>query len=177
MVTTDHATVLIVAKPSSLQVSLRALLLAMPQVGVVHEADDLSAALQMELEPQPALVLLDGDVCGEIGLAMRRARLRWPQARFVFLANDVLQEKMALDARTDAVLLKGSPPARLVVVLVGLLGRPEQHEEGSTVGVSVRPRSGRMSRLGEQLETMVRGQGQWADQRSRADVSYQAMRR
>lgn len=164
MVTSNHAAALIIAKPSSLQVGLRALLIAMPQVGVVHEADDLSAVLQMELRPQPVLVLLDGDVSGEIGLAARRVRLGWPQARLVFLANDVQQEKKASDARADAVLLKGSLPARLVAILVSLLGRPDQHEEeGSTVSVSVRPRSRWLSRLGEQLETMVRGQSQWAD--------------
>jgi DNA-binding NarL/FixJ family response regulator len=159
MVANNQVSALIVAKPSPLQVGLRALLVAMPQIGIVQEIDDLGAAIQIELRPQPILVLLDGDVSGEIEVAMRRGRLRWPQARFVFLANDVQQEKRASDARADAVLIKGSPPARLVAVLVRLLGRPEQHkEESSTIDVSVRPRGGWQPRLG-QLVTKVRGQG------------------
>lgn len=178
MVTSNHASALIIAKPSPLRVSLRALLIAMPQVGVVREADDWSAALQLELEPHPVLVLLDGDVVEEIWLVLRRMRLKWPRARFFFLASDVLQEKRASDARADAVLLKGSLPARLVAVLVSLLGRPEHSEEvGSVVSVSVQPYRWWLPRFNGQLETMVRGQNQRADQRGRARIAYQAVRR
>jgi DNA-binding NarL/FixJ family response regulator len=168
MVMSKTASTLIVAKQSPLQSGLRALMAAMPQVGIVHEADDLSAATQAKLEPHPVLVLLDGDVAGEIGLSVRRTRLRWPQARCVCLANDVQQEKKACDAGADAVLLKGVPAARLIAVLVRLLGRSGQQEESSDVGVSVRPRRGWLPRLGGQLGRMLRDRGWWSGRPDRA---------
>ena len=167
MVMSKLASTLIVAKQSPLQSGLRALIGAMPQVGVVHEADDLSAATQVKLEPQPVLVLLDGDAAGDIGLSVRRMRLRWPQARCVCLVNDVQQEKWASDAGADAVLLKGAPAARLIAVLVSLLGRSGQQEESGPVGVSVRPRAGWLPRLGGRLDHMVRDRGR-AGRRGRA---------
>jgi DNA-binding NarL/FixJ family response regulator len=177
MVTSKLATTLIVARQSPLQNGLRALLNAMPQVGVVHEADDLSAATQAKLEPQPVLVLLDGDAAGEIGLSVRRMRLRWPQARCVCLANDVQQEKKASEAGADAVLLKGAPAARLIAVLVRLLGRSRQQDESSAAGVSVRPRQGWLPRLGGQVDHMLRNRGWRSDRRGRAARAREAVGR
>lgn len=177
MVTGKLASTLIVAKQSSLQSGLRALVAAMPQVGAVHEADDLSAATQAKLVPHPVLVLLDGDVAGEIGVAVRRVRLRWPKARCVCLVNDVQQEKRACDAGADAVLLKGVPAARLIAVLVRLLGRSGQQEESGAVGVSVRPRPGWLPRLGGQLDHMLRDRGWWSGRRDRAATVREAARR
>jgi DNA-binding NarL/FixJ family response regulator len=160
MVTSNQTSALIIAKPGPLQIGLRALLIAMPQVEVVYVADDLPAAMQTELKPQPTLILLDGDIAGEIWVVVRRMRIRWPYARLVFLANDVQQEKKASDARADAVLLKGFPPARLVALLVRLLDQPRRDRDGDAVVVSGQPRRGWLSRLGGQLDAMWRGQGQ-----------------
>jgi DNA-binding NarL/FixJ family response regulator len=177
MVTSEFASTLIVAKESPLQSGLRALLTAMPQVGVVHEADDLSAATQAKLEPQPVLVLLDGDAAGEIELAVRRMRLRWPEARCVYLANDVHQEKRASDAGADAALLKGVPAARLIAVLVRLLGRSGQQEESGAVGVSVRPHRGWLPRLSGHLDHVLRDRGWWSCRRDRAATAREAVGR
>lgn len=148
MAMSNRASILIVARPGPLQVGLRALLAAMPQVGVVHEADDLRAAIQARPDPCPVLVLLDGEADGEIGLSVRRVRLGWPQARCVCLVDSVQQEKEASDAGADAVLFEGAPVARLIAVLVRLLGRSGQAEASSVVTVSVRPGRSWLPRLG-----------------------------
>jgi DNA-binding NarL/FixJ family response regulator len=134
--TANQVSALITARPGPLREGLQALMIAMPQIGTVHEADDVRSAMQMGLEYQPVLVLLDADLAGgETWLAVRRARARWPQSRCVFLANDVQEQQAAEAAGADAALLKGFPAARLVAVLVSLLPMA-QAEERVDVGIA-----------------------------------------
>jgi len=120
------AAAMIIAKRSVLRDGLRALVMAMPQLKAVHEADDLTSALKLS-EPQPALVMLDlparrnGE---DAWLTVRRAKARWPQARCIFLANDVQQQQEAESAGADVVLLEGFPPEKLVAAIVKLLPCP-----------------------------------------------------
>lgn len=118
---------LIVAKPGPLRDSLQALMAAMPQIEAAYEVNDLvsSAEAEMTFACGPTLVLLDCSLNGgDTWMVVRRAKTRWPQARCVFLANDVQQQQEAEAAGADAVLLKGFPAARLVATMVRLL--PEQ---------------------------------------------------
>jgi len=116
------ASVLIIARPGPLRDGLQALLTAIPQIDTVEWVCDLSSVLDMTSEHCPALVFLDaGTAGGEISLAVRRAKTRWPQAQCLFLANDVQQQREAENANADAALLKGFPPAKLVATIAGLL--------------------------------------------------------
>jgi DNA-binding response OmpR family regulator len=116
---------LIVAKPGPLRDSLQALMAAMmPQIEAAYEVNDLASALEMTFACCPTLVLLDCGLNGGDGwMTVRRAKAKWPQARCVFLANDVQQHQEAEAAGADAVLLKGFPAAGLVATIVGLLPR------------------------------------------------------
>jgi DNA-binding NarL/FixJ family response regulator len=121
----NGAHTLIVARPGSLRDGLRALIAAIPQIGIVDEADDISSASRIAIEHRPTLVVLDSDTAGgEIWLTVRRAKALWPQAECIFLANDVQQHQAAEAASADAALLKGFPAARLVATIVRLLHQP-----------------------------------------------------
>ena len=149
MTTARHPTALLIARPSPLQIGLHALLISMPQIQIVHKADDLAAATDMMIAPPPVLVVVDGDVSKEIGLTVRRLRFTWPQARCVLLANDAQQEKTASAAGADAVLLKGFPAPKLIALLVRLLGQPQS--EGGNFAA-------RGTKRAEQSETTDPGQ-------------------
>lgn len=121
----NGAYTLIVARPGSLRDGLQALMAAIPQIGIVDEANDISSAWRTALQHRPTLVVLDSDTAGgEIWLAVRRAKALWPQAECIFLADDVQQHQAAEAAGADAALLKGFPAARLVATIVRLLHQP-----------------------------------------------------
>lgn len=152
---TIQASALIIAKPGPLRDGLQALMTAVPQAEIVNKADDISSAMQMSLEQQPALVLMDADLAGsEIWLAVRSVRSRWPNSRCVFLANDVKQQQSAEAAGADTVLLKGFPAARLGGVLVSLLevARGEDKADGGIASPS--PRSDGLLGRGQDRVTL-----------------------
>jgi DNA-binding NarL/FixJ family response regulator len=121
----NGAYTLIVARPGSLRDGLQALMTAIPQIGIIDEANDIPSAWRTAFEHRPTLVVLDSDSAdGEIWLAVRRAKALWPQAECIFLANDVQQHQAAEAAGADAALLKGFPAARLVATIVRLLHQP-----------------------------------------------------
>lgn len=120
--TTGCASALIIAKPGPLRDGVQALMTAMPQIATVYETSDLSSALVMVFDRRPALVVLDSGLGkGEIRPAVRRVKARWPQARCVFLADDVEQQQEGQSADADAALIKGLPATRLITVVLGLL--------------------------------------------------------
>jgi len=117
---------LIVGRPGPLQDGLRALVGTMPQIGVVNAAHDIPSALSMDLNPGPALVLLDGDDAeGQVWLTVRRTKARWPQSRVMVLVSNAQRQEEAEAAGADAVLLQGFRPARLVAAIVKLLPEPD----------------------------------------------------
>jgi DNA-binding NarL/FixJ family response regulator len=135
--TTDGALALIVVKPGPLRDGLQALLIAMPQVDAVEQMCDVSSALEAALERPPALVLLDSGLAGSgIRPTLRQAKARWPQARSIFLADSVQQQCEAETVGADAVLLKGTPPERLVATIVRLLSQHGNSGESRDGAVS-----------------------------------------
>jgi DNA-binding NarL/FixJ family response regulator len=120
MMTKSHA--VIVTGPGSLQNGLLALMTAMPQIQVVGEAEDASAALQMVVEHRPDLVLLDMDLPGNEPCAfLRQIKNDWPATRCIALAEDVPQQREAEASGADIALVKGFPPAQLIAIIEGLL--------------------------------------------------------
>jgi DNA-binding NarL/FixJ family response regulator len=122
--TADYTSALIIAKPGPLRDALRSLMIAMPEIDAVAEADDLSSALRADPRHAPALVLLDSSLAhGETGLTVRQTKAEWPVARCICLVDSVQQEREAEAAGANAALLKGTPPTKLVATLIGLLSQ------------------------------------------------------
>jgi DNA-binding NarL/FixJ family response regulator len=120
--------VLIVAEPGPLRDGLQALAGAVPGVRPVEYDNIESAVRNGHPEGDVALVLLDAGVAGDgLGAALRRMRGKWPDARYIALADDVRQHHSAAMAGADTVLMKGFQPSRLVEIIVRLLP-PRQSE-------------------------------------------------
>jgi DNA-binding NarL/FixJ family response regulator len=97
----------------------------MPQIGAVNVMSDVYSGLRDDLEPGPALSLLDADTTDDdVWLTVRRAKARWPRARTIVLASNVQQQAEAEAADADTVLLEGFPAGRLVAAIVKLLPQP-----------------------------------------------------
>ncbi len=144
---TDSTLAMIVAKPDPLRDALRALMIAMPQMDAVEEASDLLSALRADLKHAPVLVLLDSSLAdGEVWLAVRRVRARWPQGYCVFLVDDVQQQQAAEAAGADAALLKGFPAGRLIAVLVNLLSRAQGEKVDGGIAIPSPRRNGTQRR-------------------------------
>jgi DNA-binding NarL/FixJ family response regulator len=119
------ASTLIIARPEPLRDGLHALVGTMPQIGTVNVVSDVHSALKVDLDPCPALVLVDAGLADDdIWLTVRRARARWPGARTIILVSNVDQQMEAEAAGADAVLLEGFPAGRLVAAIVKLLPQP-----------------------------------------------------
>jgi DNA-binding NarL/FixJ family response regulator len=113
---------LIVTGTGSLQNGLLALMTAMPQIEVVGEADDASAALEMVAQHRPNLVLLDTDLPGnEPSALLRRIKNNWPATRCIALADDVQHQQESEAAGADIALVKGFAPAQLIAAVDRLL--------------------------------------------------------
>lgn len=113
---------LIVTGTGSLQNGLLALMTAMPEIEVVGEADDASAALEMVAQHRPDLMLLDGNLAGsEPWALLRQLKNDWPATRCIALADDVPQQQEAEAAGADIALVKGFAPSQLILAIDRLL--------------------------------------------------------
>ena len=120
----DSATVLIVAKPGPLRDGVQALLVAMPQVGIIHEIDDVSLVAAGNVDGLPDLVLLACGVgTGVVGPAVEQAKARWPRSRYVTLVGSVEQQREAELAGVDVVVLNGLSAQKLFQAIAGALSQ------------------------------------------------------
>jgi DNA-binding NarL/FixJ family response regulator len=99
-----------------------ALLAALPAADQVELAHDCETALARVAALSRAAVIVDGSLAG-MGASELVARLRtdWPAVRSVVLADDVQQQRRLVGAGPGAVLLKGTPPAKLLEVVQAML--------------------------------------------------------
>ncbi len=113
---------LIVAKPSPLRDSLRALVTALPRVNVIDVTDDIPSALQAVAKHSPDLVLLGGDFpAEEMWVFLRSIKNRSPQTLRLMLA-DTVGQKLEMEApNAEAIHIKGATPAELVAAIEKLL--------------------------------------------------------
>lgn len=119
------ASAVIIAPPGPLRDGLHALMRALPQVSRVWAAGDVCAVPLPGPDPEPVLVVLDGDQPGEnVGWMVRRARGRWAQASMIVLVGTAKQQQEAEVAGADSVLFQGLPARRLIAVIVRLLPQP-----------------------------------------------------
>lgn len=114
--------VLIAGRPCRMRDSLHILLKTMPGIDIIGHADDGSSALRMITERQPALVLLDTNLPGEMFFTLlKRIKGNGFHSRCLVLVDDVQQRREAQAAGADAVLVKGFPAAKLFETMEKLL--------------------------------------------------------
>jgi len=115
---------LIVARPGRLRDAWRALLMATPLIGHVHQADDEPSALGLVESVQPQLVLLDSDMAdGGPWTLLQQIKADHPECGSVVLVCNLQERAQAEAAGADVVLLRGFPAERLFQVIEELLHR------------------------------------------------------
>lgn len=113
---------MIVARPGRRRESLRALLMAAPQVATVAQVNDWPQALRESAGCPPALVVVDIDLSAdEVQTLVRQLKARWPQTPSIILTDTIRQQEAAEAAGADAALLKGFSATELFVTMEELL--------------------------------------------------------
>jgi DNA-binding NarL/FixJ family response regulator len=103
---------------------IRSLLLAMPGIDVVGEADDGNAAIALTEKHRPDVVLMDIAMKGMNGLeALRRLRADYPTVKFLMLSMYGSEEYVmqALNAGANGYLFKDSAVDELEQALAELV--------------------------------------------------------
>jgi DNA-binding NarL/FixJ family response regulator len=120
----------IIAAPTPLRYSLRALLTRLPQIDEVREADDVRSLWQALPAANPRLIVLDANVLhDESAQVLRDIKVAVPEARLVVLVEHIEQQQAAEVTAADRVLLKGYPAADLFASVEQLLIQDERGEE------------------------------------------------
>jgi DNA-binding NarL/FixJ family response regulator len=110
--------------------SLHFLLRTVPGIETVGSADDSSSALRIISDLCPALVLLDTNLPGEDTVTvLRRLQADACRPRCLVLADTRQQQRDAMAAGADAVLLKGYTTTRLFQVIQTLTSERERQGE------------------------------------------------
>ncbi len=113
---------LIVARPGHLRDAWRALLMATPLIGQVHQADDEPSALSVVQSLRPRLVLLDSNLPqGGPWTLLQQLKTDHPGSRSVVLVCNLGEQARAEAAGADVALLRGFPAERLFQVIEELL--------------------------------------------------------
>jgi DNA-binding NarL/FixJ family response regulator len=112
-----------------MQDSLVALMTTMPQVNAVLIAEDAPSALRTMARHRPALVVIETQLDAQESCApLQEIKAEWPSTECIALAGDVEQQRQALSAGADVVLIVGFPASEFVTAIEGLLS----HEEKGT---------------------------------------------
>jgi len=119
----DRIPTFVIAKPGCERDCLQTALRAIPSVGVIWQAGDISSTLATLAKNQPALVLLYTDLPeGESWVTiLGRIKTEWPQTLCLVLANDCKEQQAARAAGADGALYKGIPASRLFTTIERLL--------------------------------------------------------
>lgn len=122
MIEDKDTSALIVAKPSRIRDSLRALLRATPSVNVITQVDDGSSALEMIMAHHPTLMLLGSNLPDdELKTVLKQTKATQPQTRCIVLAATSQQEWIARNFGADSVLFAGFPAAAFFTTIEQLL--------------------------------------------------------
>ena len=123
----NHISALILGQPGPLREGLRTILQGVPLIGTVHQAEDLSSALEIIGERRPALVLLDGrSVRSGLPAVLTRLRDERIPSWCLVLADNIQQKKEAESAGAHLVLLEGFPAGRLREIIKQLAENVQQ---------------------------------------------------
>lgn len=127
---TTSALAFIIAAPTPLRYSLRALLTRLPQIDEVREVDDVRSFLLALPLADPRLIVLDATALHhESDQVLPEIKSAVPEARLVVLVDHIEQQQAVKAAIADRVLLKGYPAADLFASLEQLLTQSEQSDD------------------------------------------------
>ena len=113
---------LIIARPGQLRDSLQVLLAAIPQLGVVNQADDGPTGLALTTIECPTLVFLGFDLPKhELLKTLKQAKIKWPRTPSIALVDNPHDDQAAKTAGADIVLMKGVLAAKLSTMIEDLL--------------------------------------------------------
>jgi DNA-binding NarL/FixJ family response regulator len=112
---------LIAARPGPLRDGLALFLLTIPQIETVHQVSEAAPLLKTVSECQPALVLLDAGLPGQVPAAIEQIKAGWPQVRCLVLADTEDEIQKAQDAGADVAVLNGYPAVKFLEAIEGLL--------------------------------------------------------
>lgn len=114
------ALTLVVSKSDSLQDGLLALLTTIPQIDPVLSMEELSTALRLVENQQPALAILEMSI-PEVKEVIRQIKESCSPIHTIVLVDDVRGQKDAEELGADSVLLKGFPAQKLVDIIEKLV--------------------------------------------------------
>ncbi len=124
----DQFTAFVVARSGRMRDGLIALLRAIPEIGAVEQLGDDAAVLASVPDHRQALILLDASLMNqEVWTLMKQCKSRQSQdhCKCLVLVDNSFQQRMALAAGADGVLLAGFPAAEFFATVENLLGRPQ----------------------------------------------------
>jgi DNA-binding NarL/FixJ family response regulator len=117
----------IIAAPTPLRYSLRALLTRLPQIDEVREVDDVRSYLPALSGVSPRLIVLDANALhNESDQVLQEIKAAVPEACLVVLVDHIEQQQAVKSAIADRVLLKGYPAADLYASLEQLLNQSDR---------------------------------------------------
>jgi DNA-binding NarL/FixJ family response regulator len=109
---------LLVTKSDTLQNGLLALITTIPQISAVLAAEEISSALRLVENHQPALIILDiqssnlQDVIKEIKILCNHAHV-------ISISENISQSEELKECGADSVLIKGFPAHQLIEIIEG----------------------------------------------------------
>ncbi len=123
--TNPLTTILIVARPSRIRDSLRALLKTLPQVELIEQVDDTTSALRALVSSHPALVLLGADLSEiDIFIISEQVKTDRSQSYCVALVDTGERQVLAAASGADQVLLTSMPVIEFLAAVERLLTSP-----------------------------------------------------
>jgi DNA-binding NarL/FixJ family response regulator len=131
----DNKTIiaLIVTRSIPLSDGLDALLKAIPQIDEVRIARNLENACQQVETSKAQLILIDSGLLGEDPIpVLEKVRMLSPGSQRILLVDEV-QEVNLMPRYAEAILIKGSAPSAVAVIVTNLLvERGDNHEHNDS---------------------------------------------
>lgn len=113
---------LIIAKPGQLRDGLQTLLMTIPQIGTVYQADSGTVVFASTATHAPGLVLLDFDLpTDDAAMTLQQIKERWPYTRCIALVDNADDHTAAGTVGAEIVLFKGVLATRLVAIIENVL--------------------------------------------------------
>jgi len=140
----DQVPAFILARSGRMRDGLLALLSAIPQIGTIQQMERGLMELKSVPDHNQALVLLDANLIDqELWTYMKKVKGRnsGQQFKYIVLADNTFQQRMAQAAGADGVLLAGFPAAQFFTTIEHLFNRTEaQPVEGGKRNGSIATR-------------------------------------
>ena len=129
----DQVPAFILARSGRMRDGLLALLRAIPQIGTVQQMEHGLTEFKSVPGQDQGLVLLDGSLMNqELWTYLKQAKGRHSgsQYKYIVLADNTMQQRLAQAAGVDGILLAGFPAAQFFTTIERLIDRVEAYPNG-----------------------------------------------